>query len=85
VKRVRRAIHRDCSQEDKNVGIFSINPRQLPSPIAAGAFILNSGISKLSADEATVAQLHGFAAGAYPFLAKIKRRAARSRPRRASP
>lgn len=54
------------------MGIFSIKPRQLPSRIAAGAFILNSGIGKLSADEATAAHLHGFAVGAYPFLAKIK-------------
>ena len=44
----------------------------LPQRIAAGAFILNSGIGKLSADEETAAQLHGFAAGAYPFLAKLK-------------
>ena len=42
----------------------------LPQRIAAGAFILNSGIGKLSADEETAAQLHGFAVGAYPFLAK---------------
>src|SRR5947209_7492789 len=55
-----------------NMGIFSVKPRQLPSRIAAGAFILNSGIGKLSADEATAARLHGFATGAYPFLGKIK-------------
>ncbi len=46
----------------------------LPSRIAAGAFILNSGIGKLSADEDAAAQLHGFASGAYPFLAKLKPR-----------
>jgi hypothetical protein len=71
-KGVRCAVHRDYSQEDTNMGIFSVKPRQLPSRIAAGAFILNSGIGKLSADEATAAQLHGFAAGAYPFLGKVK-------------
>jgi hypothetical protein len=49
-----------------------IKLRQLPPRIAAGAFILNSGIGKLSADEATAAQLHGFAAGTYPFLKKVK-------------
>jgi hypothetical protein len=54
------------------MGIFSIRPRQLPSRIAAGAFILNSGIGKLSADEATAAGIHGFAVGAYPFLSKLK-------------
>jgi uncharacterized membrane protein YphA (DoxX/SURF4 family) len=54
------------------MGIFSIRPRQLPSRIAAGAFILNSGIGKLSADEETAAGVHGFAVGAYPFLSKLK-------------
>jgi hypothetical protein len=49
-----------------------IKVRHLPQRIATGAFILNSGINKLSADEATVGQLHGFAAGAYPFLNKLK-------------
>ena len=49
-----------------------IKLRQLPPRIAAGVFILNSGIGKLSADEATAAQLHGFAAGTYPFLKKVK-------------
>jgi hypothetical protein len=54
------------------MGIFSIKPGHLPQRIAAGAFILNSGIGKLSADEETAAQLHGFAVGTYPFLKKIK-------------
>lgn len=49
-----------------------IKPRQLPARIAAGAFILHSGIEKLSADEETAAGLHGFASGAYPFLGKLK-------------
>ncbi len=51
---------------------LSIKARQVPPRIATGAFILNSGISKLSADEATAGQLHGFAAGTYPFLNKLK-------------
>jgi hypothetical protein len=46
--------------------------RHVPQRVAAGAFILNSGISKWSADEATAQQLHGFATGTYPFLAKLK-------------
>ena len=54
------------------MGIFSIKARHLPPRITTGAFILNSGISKLSADEATAAQLHGFASGTYPFLKKMK-------------
>ena len=49
-----------------------VKARHLPPRVAAGAFILNSGIGKLSADETTAAQLHGFAAGAYPFLGKLK-------------
>ena len=48
--------------------------RHLPQRIATGAFILNSGIGKLNADEETAAQLHGFAVGTYPFLAKLKPR-----------
>jgi hypothetical protein len=51
---------------------ISIKVRHLPQRIATGAFILNSGIGKLSADEATAAHLHGFAAGTYPFLKKVK-------------
>ena len=44
----------------------------LPQRVATGAFILNSGIGKLRADEEAAAQLHGFAAGAYPFVNKLK-------------
>jgi hypothetical protein len=51
---------------------FPVKARHLPPRAAAGAFILNSGIGKLHADEETVAQLHGFAAGAYPVLARLK-------------
>ena len=51
---------------------FSMKARHLPPRVAAGAFILNSGIGKLRADEEAAAQLHGFAAGAYPFLARLK-------------
>ena len=51
---------------------FSMQARQLPPRVAAGAFILNSGLGKLRADEETAAQLHGFAAGAYPVLARVK-------------
>jgi hypothetical protein len=51
---------------------ISIKARHLPPRIATGAFILNSGIGKLSADEETAVQLHGFASGTYPFLKKLK-------------
>jgi uncharacterized membrane protein YphA (DoxX/SURF4 family) len=53
---------------------LSVKARHLPPRIAAGAFILNSGIGKWSADDETAAQLHGFATGTYPFLAKLKPR-----------
>jgi hypothetical protein len=43
----------------------------IPSRLAAGAFILNSGIGKLSADAETAERLHTMAAGTYPFLAKV--------------
>jgi uncharacterized membrane protein YphA (DoxX/SURF4 family) len=46
--------------------------RHLPQRIVTGAFILQSGITKWSADEETAQQLHGFATGTYPFLAKLK-------------
>jgi uncharacterized membrane protein YphA (DoxX/SURF4 family) len=51
---------------------ISVKARHLPPRIATGAFFLNSGIGKLKADEATAAQLHGFAAATYPFLNKLK-------------
>ena len=51
---------------------FSIKARHLPPRIATGAFLLNSGIDKLSADEETAAKLHGFAVGTYPFLKNMK-------------
>ncbi|MEO6886029.1 MAG: hypothetical protein ABI232_07065 [Jatrophihabitantaceae bacterium] len=45
--------------------------RRAPERIATGAFILNSGLGKLKADEQTAVALHGMAAGAYPVLAKV--------------
>ncbi|GAA3691297.1 hypothetical protein GCM10022224_065980 [Nonomuraea antimicrobica] len=46
-------------------------PHQLPLRLATGAFILNSGLGKIHADERTVASLHGMAAGTYPFLRRL--------------
>ncbi len=43
---------------------------QAPIRLATGAFILNSGIGKLGADEGTAQFLHGAAAGTYPALFK---------------
>jgi hypothetical protein len=40
----------------------------LPPRLITGAYFINSGLSKRGADDATAGQLHGFAAGTYPFL-----------------
>jgi uncharacterized membrane protein YphA (DoxX/SURF4 family) len=45
--------------------------RQLPLRLSAGGYVLNSGLSKWNADETTAKQLQAFAAGTYPFLAKL--------------
>jgi uncharacterized membrane protein YphA (DoxX/SURF4 family) len=42
----------------------------IPPRVATGAFILNTGLGKLRADEATATGVHGMAVGTYPFLAK---------------
>ncbi|WP_327364367.1 hypothetical protein [Streptomyces sp. NBC_01296] len=44
--------------------------RQLPLRLTVGAFFLNSGLSKLGADEGTAERLQQFAATTYPFLGK---------------
>jgi hypothetical protein len=44
----------------------------LPGRLAAGAFILDSGLAKRNADEETVDTLHGMAAEAYPFLRSME-------------
>jgi uncharacterized membrane protein YphA (DoxX/SURF4 family) len=43
-----------------------------PLRLAAGSFILNSGLSKWSGDEETAQGLHGFAATAYPVVKKVE-------------
>lgn len=47
-----------------------MHPTHIPLRLTTGAFILNSGVSKLKADEGTAAFLHGAAAGTYPALFK---------------
>jgi hypothetical protein len=51
---------------------FAAIARQLPARLTTGAFILNAGVGKWSADEETAARLHGMAVGTYPFLAQLK-------------
>jgi hypothetical protein len=45
---------------------------QLPLRLASGAFVLNSGVTKAKVDDSAAAQLHGFATGTYPFLARLE-------------
>jgi hypothetical protein len=47
---------------------------EVPLRVSAGAFILNSGLAKLRADDAAAKQTHGFAAGAYPALRRLDSR-----------
>jgi hypothetical protein len=49
----------------------NVRIRRLPLRLATGAFILNSGISKLRASDEMAAQIHGFAKGTYPFLDRV--------------
>lgn len=44
---------------------------QLPLRLTAGTYILDSGLRKWNPDEETAKQLHGFAAGTYPFLGSV--------------
>ena len=45
-----------------------MHPTHLPIRLVTGAYILNSGLSKLGADEDTANFLHGAAAGTYPAV-----------------
>ncbi|TIC81515.1 hypothetical protein E8D34_17695 [Nocardioides sp. GY 10113] len=49
-----------------------MNLTHAPLRAATGAFILNSGLNKLNADEETAQQLHGFASTAYPQLQGVQ-------------
>lgn len=51
---------------------LAVKARHLPQRMVTGAFILNAGLGKWKADEERAARLHGFAAGTYPFLSKLK-------------
>jgi len=46
----------------------------IPLRVTTGAFILNSGINKLSADDETSKGLHGMASGAYPMVSDVDHR-----------
>ena len=49
-----------------------MHPTLIPLRVTTGAFILDAGIGKLSADEDTAKWLHDSAVKAYPFLADIE-------------
>lgn len=49
--------------------------RRAPERIVTGAFILNSGVSKLTADDDTSKGVHGMASGAYPAFGKVHHKA----------
>src|SRR3954454_10206266 len=51
---------------------LSAKLRRAPQRLVTGAYILNSGVSKLSADDETAKGLHGLASGAYPFVGKVQ-------------
>jgi uncharacterized membrane protein YphA (DoxX/SURF4 family) len=46
--------------------------RRAPLRIVTGAYILNSGVSKLGADDETAKTLQGFASGTYPVAGKVE-------------
>jgi uncharacterized membrane protein YphA (DoxX/SURF4 family) len=45
--------------------------RRAPVRVAAGTFILNAGVGKLSGTPETAQALHGMASGTYPFLRPV--------------
>jgi uncharacterized membrane protein YphA (DoxX/SURF4 family) len=50
---------------------LSAKLRRAPLRLVTGAFVLNAGVGKLSADEETAKALHGMASGTYGFLGKM--------------
>jgi hypothetical protein len=55
----------------KGLGLRNRALSHLPPRLVTGAFIVNSGVSKLGAGEETAKGLHGMATVAYPFLGKL--------------
>lgn len=51
---------------------MTIAPRNVPTRLTTGAFILHAGLGKWSGDADQAAAVHGMAAGAYPFLQKVR-------------
>jgi len=51
---------------------LSAKLRRAPLRVAAGAYILNSGVTTLNVDDETAKSLHGMASGTYPVLGKLE-------------
>jgi hypothetical protein len=49
-----------------------VHLRNIPTRLAAGGFILNSGLEKWRASEEQAKGVHAMASSAYPFLAKVE-------------
>ena len=51
---------------------LSAKLRRAPLRLAAGAYILNTGVTTLNADDETAKSLHGMASGTYPVIGKLE-------------
>lgn len=49
-----------------------MHPTHVPLRVATGAFIVNSGLNKLKADEEGQQQMHGWASSVYPMFKDMK-------------
>lgn len=49
----------------------TVKARQVPTRLATGAYILQSGLEKWGGNDEQAAGLHGMASGAFPFLKSI--------------
>jgi hypothetical protein len=50
----------------------SVHLRNIPTRVAAGGYILHSGLSKWHGSEEQAKGVHAMASGAYPFLADVQ-------------
>jgi hypothetical protein len=48
-----------------------IHLRDIPTRVSTGAYILHAGLGKWNGSEDQAKQVHGMAAGAFPFLADV--------------
>jgi len=51
---------------------LSAKLRRAPLRVAAGAYMVNSGVTTFNVDDATAKSLHGIASARYPVLAKVE-------------